>query len=408
MSKTMNRRTFAALLAVPAVGRSVSARPASPIRPPSRDFQRQIPTLMEVAGVPGVGMSVVSERGRVWEYFHGVANADEGRPVSADTLWAAASLGKPVFAFAALRLADDGLLDLDRPLKSYLPDHAPNDARGDRITARHVLSHSSGLRNWRGGSDAPLVPDFEPGSQFQYSGEGYYYLQRVVEHVVGAGFEQFMQERLLGPLGMRSSTYSWRADSTARVVAGHDRRDTYTIYWQDIAEKLLRYAAQKGRPLASFTYEDVQAGLASVAPKARTLPQFLIPNAASSLLTTPAEYGAFLTAVLGGGPARVSLKPATRKAMLAPRIQINGALGWGLGWGIEEKPNLIGRAGGVSPASDYLWQWGDNGSWKNFALAHPASGSAIVVFTNGSHGLNLARCIVSAATGFDHSAFLWL
>ena len=69
-----------------------------------------------------------------------------------------------------------------------------------------MLSHSSGLRNWRGRVDQPLVPDFEPGTRFQYSGEGFYYLQRAVEHITGAGFEQFMEERVFNPLAMKSST----------------------------------------------------------------------------------------------------------------------------------------------------------------------------------------------------------
>ena len=123
-----------------------------------------------------------------------------------------------VFACAALRLADDGRLDLDRPLRAWVPDHAPADPRGDSVTARHVLSHSSGYRNWRNTADQALVPDFEPGARFQYSGEGFYYLQRVVEKLTGLGFQRFMEERFFGPLGMRASTYSWRADTAARVT----------------------------------------------------------------------------------------------------------------------------------------------------------------------------------------------
>ena len=56
----------------------------------------------------------------------------------------------------------------------------------------------------------------------------------------------------------------------------------------------------------------------------------------------------------------------------------------------------------------YLWHWGDNGFWKNFVLVHPASRSAVVVFTNGSRGMNVARAVVAAATGEEHDAFLWV
>ena len=121
----------------------------------------------------------------VWERQEGVADASSTQPVSKDSLFPAASLSKPVVALAALGLLDAGKLELDRPLKSYVPDHTPADPRGDLVTMRHVLSHSSGYRNWRNSPDQQLVPDFEPGSRFQYSGEGYYYLQRVIEKVSG-------------------------------------------------------------------------------------------------------------------------------------------------------------------------------------------------------------------------------
>lgn len=76
----------------------------------------------------------------VWQYAFGIADRRTAAAVDRDTLWVAASLGKPVFAFAALRLADEGKLDLDRPLKTNAPDHLPDDEQANRITARQVLS----------------------------------------------------------------------------------------------------------------------------------------------------------------------------------------------------------------------------------------------------------------------------
>jgi hypothetical protein len=87
--------------------------------------------------------------------------------------------------------------------------------------------------------------------------------------------------------------------------------------------------------------------------------------------------------------------------MTTPKTRINRALSWGLGIGLEQQ-----AAGSADP--DYLWHWGDNGPWKNFVLAHPATRSAIVVFTNGSRGLNIANRVMTAATGQQHAAFLWL
>lgn len=410
MTDPIDRREFLLSAAVPLATLAVGPRGSlarasglathtSPdvIRPPSKDFLDALPRMMEIAGVPGLGMAVVQDGRMTWQTYIGVADAATRQSITADTLWPAASLSKPVFAFAALRLADDGKLDLDRPLKAYVPDHAPADARGDRITARHVLTHSSGLRNWRGRPDQPLVPDFEPGTKFQYSGEGYYYLLRAVEHITGMGFEQFMQEHVLGPLGMRASTYAWRADITTRLVSGHDQGQPRTNFSADFAARLLTFAEQGGRKLASFTSEDVAAAMGRMTPAPAILPNFMIPNAAASLITNPTEYAAFVAQLVTGGNAAVSPNATSRALMFTSHTPINAALSWGVGLGQESHG-----------AEHFAWHWGDNGNWKNFLLIHSASRSALVVFTNGSRGLSVANRIVTAATGSDHEAFLWL
>ncbi len=83
--------------------------------------------------------------------------------------------------------------------------------------------------------------------------------------------------------------------------------------------------------------------------------------------------------------------------MQSAQSRINGALSWGLGWGLEREHDR-----------DYLWHWGDNGAWKNFVLVHPASRSAIVVFTSGASGLRVSERIIDAASGHQHAAFLWV
>ena len=90
-----------------------------------------------------------SIKGRVWRRGFGRAIEDPAQPVSEETVFEAASLGKPVFAYAVLRMADAGVLDLDRPLYDYLPLPDANNPRMKRVTPRHVLSHTTGLPNWR-------------------------------------------------------------------------------------------------------------------------------------------------------------------------------------------------------------------------------------------------------------------
>jgi len=355
-----------------------------------------LPRLMELAQLPGVGIGVVQGSRLVWQHYAGVANATTKAPITADSLFPAASMGKPVFAYAVLQLVQEGMLDLDRPLKQYLQDDTLSGPLGERVTARHVLSHSTGLPNWRDNRDQPLTPSFEPGSRFRYSGEGFYVLQRCVEKITGTGFEQWMEERMMKPLGMNSSTYLWRADASNRLVAGHRGNDPF--YNRDFAMQLYGLEEKSGRPMGAWKHDEiVQAMTAKLTPPHAPVPNETVPNVAFSLLTTVSDYSAFLARLVAPRGEAFDLKPAIRAEMMKPYSQINSALSWGLGWGIEQ---VAGRR--------YLWQWGDNGGWKDFVMVHPESRSAIVVFTNGSNGMHVVERIVRAASGEDQPVFLWV
>jgi CubicO group peptidase (beta-lactamase class C family) len=394
----MTRRAFLAFAApVMAPFRSPTPITVRRIQPPSPWFLTRLPRLMEVSGTPGVAAVVIDGGRVVWDHYAGVQNATDQHPVTRETMWPAASLGKPVFAAAALGLMLDGTLNLDRPLDEYVPDHAASDPRTKQITARHVLSHTSGLPNWRTRVGQPLVADFDPGSRFSYSGEGYYFLQRVVEHLTGTGIQEFMRARLFGPLEMTSSTYTWRADVPARLVAGHDRGLVRPSNIRDFSIRLRAYAEAGDKPLDAYTTEDARAAMANIPDAPAALPVFAIPNVAGSLLTTPLDYARFLTAMLDNGGAGLRLLRQVRDAMAVPQVMLNNALGWGLGWGLE--------TGGDTPV---LWHWGDNGNWKNFLLADPRTRGAVIVFTNSTHGMNVAERLVAAATGQDHVSFQWL
>lgn len=400
----MDRRRFvqsiaASSLVLPFVGRLVWSEGAkdAAIVPPSDAFVATLPRLMELAEVPGVGIGVVQGGKTTWRHYAGVANAKTKEPIDAESLFPAASMGKPVFAFAVLRLVDEGGLDLDRPLKLYLKDDSLGGGFGEKVTARHVLSHSTGLPNWREGRDATMTPSFEPGTKFKYSGEGFYLLQRCVEKITGVGFEAWMQETTMKPLGMRTSTYLWNANAAARLVAGH-RSGGDPFYNREFAMQLYETIEKSGRPLSEWNHDAIVAAMAEkVKPPRAPVPNEIVPNVAFSLLTTVDDYSAFLGGFVAPPDEALDLKPATRQAMMTPYSHINSALGWGLGWGIEEEGERR-----------YLWQWGDNGGWKNFVLVHPESKSAVVVFTNGSNGMHIAERVVRAATGAEQTAFLWV
>jgi CubicO group peptidase (beta-lactamase class C family) len=399
MPKPSRREFTVALAGVVVLRRGIGTSQVSKgsIKPPDQRFFDELPRLMEITSVPGVAIGVVHGDTPTWQKSVGVADAATKGTITSDTMFPAASLGKPPAAYVALRLVAEGKLDLDRPLKAYVPGHAPADPRGDKVTARHVLSHSTGFRNWRNSAEQPLTPEFEPGARFQYSGEGFYYLQRVIEKVTGDGFDQAMNDRLFQPLGMQSSTYAWRADTDARLVTGHNRGNAVRGQNRDFSVRLFQYAASQGKPLSAFTHEDVVAAMGVLKPSPPALPNFMIPNAAGSLLTTMADYCTFVRRVLSPSGGGIPLDPGMRRQMFSPQTRINTALSWGLGWGLE-----------TDDGREYAWHWGDNGNYKNFLLMHLPSRSAVVVFTNGNGGMRVCEAAVTAASGQRHPAFDWL
>ena len=365
------------------------------IRPPGKEFLDKLPHLMELAKLPGLGAGVVEDGRVTWQHYAGIKNTTRKDSITAEALFPAASMGKQVFAYGVILLVQQGKLDLDKPLKEYLADGAPTGKWSDQITARHVLSHSSGLPNWRWEKDQELAPEFEPGTKFRYSGEGYYFLQRCVEQITGTGTEQWIQDQVMKPLGMKSSTYLWRADADARIVAGHNGDEP--MYNTEFAKALFSLIESSGKPLGTWHHAEIVAAMSKDKPPgARLIPNEISPNVAFSLLTTVEDYSTFLARLVS--QRNSDLTSAMRAEISKPISHINSALAWGLGFGIEQE--------GAQPR--YLWQWGDNGGWKNFFLAQPESQGAIVVFTNGRNGMHVVERLMHSATGEDQVAFLWV
>ncbi|SDF58425.1 serine hydrolase [Chitinophaga filiformis] len=173
----------------------------------------------EYYGIPGVSLALIKDGKVVYHKTYGVTNTMTGQKVSDSTLFEAASVTKPVFALAVERLAERGVIDLDKPLYQYLPyKDIEYDDRYKLITARHVLTHRTGFPNWR---DGKLSIKFTPGTAFGYSGEGFEYLKMVVEKITGKSVEQVLQEEVIQPVGLYHTFFS-KNDSLQRVVAyGH-------------------------------------------------------------------------------------------------------------------------------------------------------------------------------------------
>ncbi len=156
--------------------------------------------------MPAVSVAIMRDGALACRRAFSVKDTGANEPVDVDTVFAACDT-KPVFAYGVVKLSETGLLNLDVPLTTYTSRRIVADPRIELITARHVLTHTTGFPNWRQGPDPEI--QFAPGSQYQYSGEGFSYLQSVVEQITGQTFEAFMRDQMLAPLGMTSSRVSW-------------------------------------------------------------------------------------------------------------------------------------------------------------------------------------------------------
>jgi CubicO group peptidase (beta-lactamase class C family) len=330
-------------------------------------LENDVPELMKKGAVPGLALAVIRAGKTPWVHGFGVKDTKTAQPVTEETVFEAASLSKPVFAYGVLKLVEQGKLGLDVPLTSYFSKpYIVGDERLEKITARIVLSHRTGFPNWRGDGN-PLTIHFTPGERFSYSGEGFVYLQRAVEQITGKPLNEYMTDAVFTPLGMASSSYVWRPDFDERTATGHD---------PDGAP----------RPL----WKPKEAG------------------AASTLNTTAKDYALFVTAMLKG----TGLKPATLREMEAAEVavdpectncterepkQLSKTIFWGLGWGIQR-----------TARGDALWHWGDNGVFKCFVMAEPKSRTGVVMFTNSESGLAIAEQVVSEAMGQEPLMFAWI
>ena len=386
--------TASAIVGAPLLARAQPKRSKSNLLPDA--FLASLPRLMEWANVPGLAVAILKDGKPAWSSGFGVMKAGETAPVDTDTLFGAASLSKPVFTYAVLRMRDEKLIDLDRPLWNYLPiEDLPAVDQAKAITARHVLSHSTGLQNWRFGRDAKLEFSFKPGERFQYSGEGFYYLQRVLEQITGRGFEEYMQEKVLKPLGMVNSTFAWAAGAGTKAAWGHNpRMDAVESFNAQRGRQLLETASKWKKPLPLWKHEDVVRAFSITNKDAPAFPNSLLPNTAGSLFTSVDEYALFMARLMKPRGDGHDLSENSRREMFLTQMRINSAVSWGLGIGLERYNSRT-----------MFWHWGDNGVFKAFMMGDIPGGNGIVIFANSQNGHRMWHRVAAEAMGRDHPAF---
>jgi CubicO group peptidase (beta-lactamase class C family) len=329
--------------------------------------------LMGPAEVTGLCLGIVNGNKPVYVKSYGYSNKGVNRLNDTATCFYAASLAKPLFAYLVMQLVDKGVIDLDKPLFTYLPKPLPDyeyyrdlsgDDRWKLITARHCLSHTTGFPNWRDlnpRDNHKLEIFFTPGERYAYSGEGIYLLQFVLETITDRRLEDLAQENVFKPFGMTRTGFVWQTSFENDFAVGHNAAG-------DTLPKNKRMWA----------------------------------NAAGSMETTIADYTRFLAAVMRG--ERLTQK--SKREMFSPQIGIytkrqfpslnndttsanrKNQLSYGLGWGLFKSPH--GWA---------FFKEGHDEGWQHYCISFPDKETSLIIMTNSSNGESIFKELVEDLTG---------
>lgn len=358
--------------------------PAS-VRPGDGATGGPIAERMAFYGVPGVSIALIRDGEIAFARGYGVREAGEPGPVTPDTLFQAASISKPVAVTGALRLVEQGLLDLDADVNDYLTTWKVPQSGGwqPRLTLRQLASHSAGLtvhgfpgyqrdaarptlvQILNGAPPAntpPIRVDTVPGTQFRYSGGGTSVIQQLMMDVTGEPFPDLMRALVLDPLGMTASGYLQPLPESRRHEAASGHR----------------------------------TGAGPVTGQWHVYPEM----AAAGLWTTPADLARFALGIqrsYAGEPGSI-LAQAMAREMLSPQVPREGEwthLGLGPFLAGEGETARFGHSGG-------------NEGFRCLMVAYRSGRFGAVVMTNGDEGGALAQQEIfgSIARAFDWPGFL--
>jgi D-alanyl-D-alanine carboxypeptidase len=303
---------------------------------------------------------------------YGYQDAEQKVPVTENTVFQVASISKSFTAWGIMNLVEDGVLELDQPVTKYIPDwhFPPSDFDENEVTIRRTLSHSSGIANVGGYSGVEKLEDlqtleeslvsandargegvrivYRPGSQYVYSGGAYTLLQYVIEQTTGQTFETYMQEKILDPLKMKHSSFSYEPAAHENLAVVYDNL---------------------GNPVPAH---------------------FFASQAAAGLYTTVGDLSKYALAILSAYDEKIEnnvLTPETLKSMFQPQKSINSLLPYGLGFMIQEiGPNKtleVSHTGGNLP------------NWHSVVTTLPEKGEGLIVLTNFAGGLSLRQKLQS-------------
>ena len=340
------------LLAAPAA--RLDAQDMAPL---SIRLSQTISERMARDNVPGAVIVLLAGGAPAWTGAFGMADPATGRAMDADALFRVESISKSITAWGAMRLAEDGRLDLDAPIEACL-SRWRSPAGTPPLTARQLLSHSAGLGlgdySARYAPDA-LIPDlpdhiaedfaivWTPGARFAYSDTGFNLLELVIEDCTGADFNVLMSHIVLAPLAMARASFDWTG---AAMPVGHDLR---------------------GRPVTPYVYPG---------------------RASGGLFATVADVARFAAAGMAGADQRV-LSPEGVATLHRPAVAVGGLFGFaaeGYGLGHFTETLSDGRAG--------VWHGGQGYGWMSHMHLIPSTGDGIVILSNSQRAWPLFAAIL--------------
>lgn len=306
-----------------------------------QDYQDRIQAWLTFSKVPAVGIGIIEEGKLRKILVFGDIKKDNPAPFNA--IFQVASLTKPVTAMLTLNLVSMGKWKLDEPLANYWVDpDVLNDPRYLKLTTRHVLSHQTGFDNWRWNNKSKkLVFNFDPGTKFGYSGEGFEYLKHALENKFKMSLGRLADSLLFKPLEMHDTRYVWNDNiDLSRYAVPHDT-----------------------------------AGAELEIPKNKEA------SAADFLKTTVEDYCKFGIAVMEG----TGLTTEVFNEMIRPQAKVNKNESFGLGWDIIAN---------LSNGEYTLFHTGSDAGTRTAIILLPKSGRGIVVLTNGDNGNEVLEQVV--------------
>lgn len=294
---------------------------------------------LEINKVSALGIGII-RKGKL-KQIKVYGELKKGVTAPYNAIFNVASLTKPIVSMLTLKLVSSGKIDLDEPLYKYWVDpDIKADNRHKKLTPRIILSHQTGFRNWRSEyKDGKLHFDFDPGTKFQYSGEGFEYLKKALEIKFKLPLERLVDSLVFSPLGMKDTRFTWDAKmDTIRFAEPHNGDGSL--------------------------YQPVRRSVAS---------------AADDLMTTVEDYGKFASAIIN----QTYLPESLFKEMVHSKVKMKKNKFMGLGWQIYTNLDANGTYSISHGGSD-------NGTQARVFLV-PNSGDGLIIITNADNGPKLYK-----------------